>query len=54
MTGMEIVSSIAAKRGYVVRGGEVDTERTAKAVLDDFRKGKIGKVTLDLPESLRG
>lgn len=54
LNGMEIVSAIAAKRGYVVRGGEIDSERTAKALLDDFRKGKIGKVTLDLPESLRG
>ena len=44
-----LFEEIAKKRGYVVRGGEIDYERTAKAILDDFRKGKIGKVTFDVP-----
>lgn len=44
-----IFEEIAEKRGFLMRGGEIDTERCAKAILDDFRKGKLGKITLDLP-----
>lgn len=43
---------IAQKRGFLLRGGEIDVERCAKAVLDDFRKGKMGGITLDLPDKL--
>ncbi len=45
-TVLEIMEKIAEKRKYVVRGGEIDYERTAKAILDDFRKGRIGRITL--------
>lgn len=45
-TPLEIMEGIAERRKYVVRGGEIDYERTAKAILDDFRKGRIGKITL--------
>lgn len=48
----EIFEEIAAKRGFLLRGGEIDTERCAKAILDDFRKGKIGKITFDAPNNL--
>lgn len=44
-----IFNNIAAKRGFIMRGGEIDVERCAKAILDDFRKGKLGKITFDLP-----
>lgn len=46
----EIIEEIARKRGYVVKGGEVDTERTSKMIVDDFRKQKIGKIMLEYPE----
>ncbi len=36
----------------MIRGGEIDYERCSKAVLEDFRKGKLGKITLDLPENI--
>lgn len=45
----ELFAQIARKRGFLLRGGEIDDERCAKAILDDFRKGKLGKITLDLP-----
>lgn len=45
-TPLEIMEEIAERRKYVVRGGEIDYERTAKAILDDFRKGRIGEITL--------
>ena len=46
----EIFEEIASKRGFLLRGGEIDSERCAKAILDDFRKGKIGKITFDTPQ----
>ena len=45
----DIINEIARKRGFLLRGGEVDRERCAKALLDDFRKGKLGGITFDLP-----
>ena len=42
--GLEV---IALARGYRVRGGEVDTERAAAALLDDYRKCRIGKIALE-------
>ncbi|HHW89612.1 MAG TPA: ribosome biogenesis GTPase YlqF [Clostridiales bacterium] len=43
------LSNIAQSRGYLLKGGEIDLERTAKAVLDDFRAGRLGKITLENP-----
>lgn len=40
---------IAKARGMLVSGGEPDTERAAAALLDDYRSGKIGKITLETP-----
>ncbi len=48
----DIFSEICLKRGYMLRGAELDTERCAKAVLEDFRKGKFGRITFDLPPVL--
>lgn len=45
----ELFEQIAQKRGFLLRGGDIDSERCAKAIVDDFRKGKIGKITLDMP-----
>ena len=41
------LEGIARKRGYVRGGGEIDIERTAQAIIDDFRKSRIGRITLD-------
>lgn len=48
----EMFDAIAVKRGFILRGGEIDYERCSKAILDDFRKGKLGKITLDLPKDI--
>lgn len=45
----KVFDEIAKKRGFLLRGGEIDAERCAKAILDDFRKGKFGKITLNMP-----
>lgn len=41
--------TICKRRGFILRGGEYDYERGAHALLDDFRKGRIGKVCLEEP-----
>lgn len=41
------LEGIAKKRGYIISKEEYDLERTANAIIDDFRKGKIGRITLD-------
>ena len=41
---------IAKKRGMLVSGGEPDLERAAITVLDEFRSGKLGKISLERPE----
>ena len=41
------IEEIAIQRKYVIGGGEVDYERAARVVVDDFRKGRIGRLTLD-------
>lgn len=41
---------IGKKRGCIVSGGEVDPYRAASVILDEFRSGKIGNITLDIPQ----
>ena len=45
----EIFEAIGRKRGFLISGGEVNYERTATMLLDEFRGSKIGKITLELP-----
>ena len=47
--GYEILEAAAKKRGCLIRGGEVDFNRIAAIVLDEFRGGKIGRITLEKP-----
>ena len=44
--GYDLLQLAGKKRGYLVSGGEVNTERMAKALMDDYRSGKLGKLTL--------
>lgn len=44
---LELFNSICVRRGFLRRGGEYDYERCATAIIDDFRKGRIGKIILD-------
>lgn len=48
--GLELLEAVGRKRGMLISGGEVDTERAAIMVLDEYRSGKLGKITLELPE----
>ncbi len=47
--GWELLERAARKRGFLISGGEVDTLRMANVLLDEFRGGKLGKVTLEWP-----
>ena len=47
---LEIMHWIGKKRGALRSGGEIDEEKTAKIILEDFRSGKIGRITLEKPE----
>ena len=48
-TGLKLLEEAGRKRGCLVSGGEVDFYRIATIVLDEFRGGKIGKITLETP-----
>ena len=45
----ELMKLIGKKRGALVSGGLVDDEKTANIILDDFRTGRIGKISLEKP-----
>lgn len=49
--GYELLERAARKRGFLISGGQPDTERMAKILLDEFRGGKLGRFTLELPEA---
>lgn len=51
--GYELLQLAGKKRGYLVSGSEVNTERMAKALMDDYRSGKLGKLTLESPEDMQ-
>jgi len=51
MTGYEMLEFAAKKRGFLVSGGEYDLERMSAILLDEFRDGKLGRITLERPES---
>lgn len=48
--GYRLLEAAGRRRGFLVSGGEVDTERMAKILLDEFRSGRLGRFTLEVPE----
>lgn len=52
-TNYDIIMEIGRKRGCIVKGGEVDFEKASRIVIDEFRKGLLGRITLELPKDLR-
>ncbi len=46
-TDYELFEEIGRKRGFLISGGEINTERTATVLLDEFRSARIGRITLD-------
>lgn len=50
LSGMDLLKLIGKKRGMLISGGEIDTERAAIMVLDEFRSAKLGNITLEKPD----
>ncbi|MBQ7667998.1 MAG: ribosome biogenesis GTPase YlqF [Clostridia bacterium] len=48
-TPLSIYEKIGKNRGYLISGGEIDYERTANMIVDEFRKGIIGRISLERP-----
>ena len=47
---LKIMDEIGRKRGALMSGGYIDQEKVAKIILDDFRTGRLGRITLESPE----
>ncbi len=47
---LAILDSIALRRGCIIKGGEIDYDKSCRLILDEFRKGHIGRITLEDPE----
>lgn len=52
LPGWELLELCGKKRGFRISGGEVDTERMAKVLLDEYRSGKLGNLTFETPQDL--
>ena len=50
--GYELLEEAGRKRGYLLARGEINTERMAKVLLDEYRSGKLGHFTLEMPEDI--
>lgn len=50
--GWELLEMAGKTRGFLLARGEINTERMAKVLIDEFRSGKLGKFTLEMPEEM--
>ena len=50
LPGYDLFECIGKRRGFRLSGGDIDTERTAKMLLDEFRRGVLGKISLEWPK----
>lgn len=50
LDGLAAIEKVARKRGMLIPGGEPDCERAAITILDEYRAGKLGRITFELPE----
>ncbi len=51
--GADIIEAIAKRRGYLLKGGEPDLEKAALMLLQDYRTGALGRISLETPQSRR-
>jgi ribosome biogenesis GTPase A len=51
LEGYQILEQIGKKRGMLISGGEINTERAAITLLDEYRSGKLGRITLEQVKS---
>ncbi len=53
LRGPDLLDAVCVGRGFLMKGGVYDTERACKVVLDEFRGGKLGRITLEAPKEER-
>ncbi|MGN6387923.1 MAG: ribosome biogenesis GTPase YlqF [Burkholderiaceae bacterium] len=53
MDGVAVLEGIAARRGFRLRGGDADIEKAAHTLLNDYRSGALGRISLETPDSRR-
>ncbi len=53
MPGYVMLEKMGRKRGYLLARGEINTERMARVLLDEYRSGKLGRFTLEMPEDIK-
>ena len=51
LRGEELLEAVCKGRGFLMKGGVCDYDRCCAVVLDEFRAGKVARVTLELPEA---
>lgn len=49
----EILELLGKKRGMLISGGEIDTERASVTMLDEYRAGKLGKISMETPHDIK-
>ena len=50
--GYELLEAAGKKRGFLLARGEINTERMAKVLVDEYRSGKLGRLTFEMPEDV--
>ena len=50
LRGIELLDAVCRGRGFLMKGNEMDYDRCCSVVLDEFRGGKLGRITLEAPE----
>lgn len=50
MESWQVFEAIGRKRGFLIKGGEVNYDRTATIICDEFKGGKLGRISLELPQ----
>jgi len=50
---VDIIEAVAKKRGYRMKGGDLDLEKAAITLLTDYRSGALGRISLETPETRR-
>ena len=50
LSDLALMEEVGRRRGCLIKGGEIDYKRTAALLLDEFRSGKLGRITLEMPE----
>ena len=50
LRGLPLMDAVCRGRGFLAKGGEYDYDRCCAVVLDEFRGGKLGRITLEMPE----